>query len=120
MNDEANLSIIVALARWLALIGVLVWALTSKGGDGGRQGHRNVADDERRFEQQEQRWLHRGSARRPERKLRRRFLRFDGLLIRVERGVGRLDAADRVRPVDCVTGIIPDDACRLRYDARSI
>lgn len=30
MNDEANLSIIVALA----LIGVLVWALTSKGGDG--------------------------------------------------------------------------------------
>ncbi|MFQ7492312.1 MAG: hypothetical protein ACLRL4_00760 [Bifidobacterium bifidum] len=34
MNDEANLSIVVALARWLALIGVLVWALTSKGGDG--------------------------------------------------------------------------------------
>ena len=33
MNDEANLSIVVALARWLALIGVLVWALTSKGGD---------------------------------------------------------------------------------------
>lgn len=41
----------------------------------GRQGHRNVADDERRFEQQEQRWLHRGSARRLERKLRRRLLR---------------------------------------------
>lgn len=34
MNDEANLSIVVALARWLALIGVLVWALTSKDGDG--------------------------------------------------------------------------------------
>lgn len=34
MNDEASLSIVVALARWLALIGVLVWALTSKDGDG--------------------------------------------------------------------------------------
>lgn len=41
MNDEANLSIIVALARWLALIGVLVWALTSKGGDGGSNNKNN-------------------------------------------------------------------------------
>lgn len=75
-NTGKIIAIVVSIVVALALIGVLVWALTSKGGRRqGRQGHRNVADDERRFEQQEQRWLHRGSARRLERKLRRRLLR---------------------------------------------
>ena len=125
MNDEANLSIVVALARWLALIGVLVWALTSKDGDGkgtetsqttnggsnnkNNGGYIEVPRGDSNGNSGDDSYDSYGDS-----------YDFDGLLIRVERGVGRLDAADRVRPVDCVTGIIPDGACRLRYDARSI
>ena len=69
-NTGKIIAIVVSIVVALALIGVLVWALTSKGGDG-----KNGKGAERRFEQQEQRGLHRGSARRLERKLRRRLLR---------------------------------------------